>query len=139
MTNREHYKEQIINICARGERPIIDADGLTGCSRHNCGGCPNRYISQNFFDTSFSCKAQENFTKWLEEEYGPAVDWSKVPVDATILVKDERSSDKWFERHFAYYHDGKVYAWKNGRTSYTTQQDPPSVWQYAKLYKQETK
>lgn len=82
----------------------------------------------------FSCRAQENFTKWLEQEYEPEVDWSKVPVDTPILVKVERSSDKWFERHFAYYHDGKVYAWNNGRTSYTTQQDPPSVWQYAKLY-----
>lgn len=30
MTNREHYSEQIIDICAKGERPIIDADGLYG-------------------------------------------------------------------------------------------------------------
>lgn len=28
MTNREHYSEQIIDICAKGERPIVDADGL---------------------------------------------------------------------------------------------------------------
>ena len=30
MTNREHYSEQIIDICAKGERPIVDADGLYG-------------------------------------------------------------------------------------------------------------
>jgi hypothetical protein len=134
MTNREHYKEQIIDICAKGMRPIIDADGLTGCSSRDCTGCPSWYK----FGTGFICKAQVKFSKWLEEEYEPAVDWSKVPVDAPILVKDERSSDKWFERHFAYYQDGKVYAWNGGRTSYTSQQEPASVWQYAKLYKQET-
>lgn len=138
MTNREYYREQIIDICAKGLRPIINADGLTGCSSRNCDGCSSWYKSQNFFGTGFSCRAQEHFTKWLEEEYEPAVDWPKVPVDTPILVKDERSSDKWFERHFAYYQDGKVYAWNGGRTSYTSQQEPASVWQYAKLYKQET-
>ena len=137
MTNREHYMEQIIDICAKGGRPIINTDELAGCYSHDCSGCRNWYKSQVIFGAGF-CKAQENFTKWLEEEYEPAVDWSKVPVDTPILVKDERSSDEWFERHFAYYHDEKVYAWKNRRTSYTSQQDPPSVWQYAKLYKQET-
>lgn len=30
MTNREHYSEQIIDICAKGERPIIDDDWLYG-------------------------------------------------------------------------------------------------------------
>ena len=138
MTNREHYSEQIIDICAKGERPIIDADGLTGCSNHYCIGCSNWYKPQGIFGAGFLCKAQEHFTKWLEEEYEPTVDWSKVPVDTPILVKDERSSDEWFERHFAYYHDGEVYAWKNVITIYTSRQDPPSVWQYAKLYKQET-
>ena len=139
MTNREHYREQIIDICAKGGRPLVEADELTGCSSHYCIGCSNWYKPQGIFGAGFLCKAQENFTKWLEEEYEPTVDWSKVPVDTPILVKDERSSDEWFERHFAYYHDGEVYARKNGRTSYTSQQDPPSVWQYAKLYKQETK
>ena len=138
MTNREHYSEQIIDICAKGGRPIINTDRLTGCYSHDCSGCHNWYKSPVIFGAGF-CKAQENFTEWLEEEYDQTVDWSKVPVDTPILVKDERSSDEWFERHFAYYQDGEVYAWKNGRTSYTSQQDQPSVWQYAKLYKQETK
>ena len=138
MTNREHYSEQIIDICAKGERPLVEADELTGCSSRDCSGCHNWYKTPGFFGEDFHCKAQERFTKWMEEEYEPTVDWSKVPVDTPILVKDERSSDEWFERHFAYYHDGEVYAWKNGRTSYTSQQDTPSAWKYAKLYKQET-
>lgn len=137
MTNREYYKEQIINICARGKRPIIRADRLTGCSSRDCEGCPNWYRSQSFFGTGFFCKAQEDFAKWLEEECEPEVDWSRVSVDTQILVKNDRSSDKWFKRHFAYYRDGEVCAWKNGRTSYTSQHETACAWQYAKLYKQE--
>lgn len=135
MTNREHYREQIIDICSKGKRPIVDSGRLASCSRHDCSGCHNWYKSQNFFGTGFSCRAQENFTKWLEEEYEPKVDWSRVPVDTPILVKNDRSSDKWLKRHFAYCYDNEVYAWKNGMTSYTSQKVPASVWQYAKLYK----
>lgn len=138
MTNREKYREQIIDICAKGGRPIINTDELAGCYICVCKGCPNWNKSQSFFETGFYCKAQKDFNKWLEEECKPEVDWSRVPVDTPILVKDDRSSDKWFERHFAYYHDGEVYAWKNGTTSYTSQKEPASVWQFAKLYKQET-
>lgn len=138
MTNREKYREQIIDICAKGGKPIINNDGLTGCYVCDCKGCPNWNKSQIFCETGFYCKAQKDFNKWLEEEYEPAVDWSKVPVDAPILVKDERSSDKWFQRHFAYYRDGKVYAWKGGTTSYTSQHEA-AIWQYVKLYIQETK
>ena len=137
MTNREHYMEQIIDICAKGGRPIINTDELVGCYSHDCSGCHKWYKPNGFFSAGFLCKAQVNFSKWLEEEYEPAVDWSKVPVDTQILVKNECGSGRWIKRHFAYYRDGKVYAWIGGTTSYTSQHDTPSVWQYAKLYKQE--
>ena len=61
MTNREHYSEQIIDICAKGARPIIDYDGLTGCSSRDCSGCPNLYKSHGIFWADFLCKAQEHF------------------------------------------------------------------------------
>ena len=138
MTNREHYSEQIIDICAKCERPIIDADGLTGCSSHDCSECPNWYKSQNFFETGFSCRAQEHFTKWLEEEYEPTVDWSKVPVDTKILVKDKFDST-WTKRYFAFYKNDGVYVWRNGKTSYTVKNtDDAYRWDHAKLCKQET-
>ena len=133
MTNREHYSEQIIDICAKGGRPIINTDELTGCYCHDCSGCHNWYKSQNFFETDFSCRAQEHFTKWLEEEYETTVDWSKVPVDTQILVKNECGSGRWIKRHFAYYRDGKVYAWKGGTTSYTSHHEA-AIWKYVKLY-----
>lgn len=132
MTNREHYSEQIIDICAKGERPIIDDDWLTGCSSRDCSGCPNWYKPHGFFGAEF-CKAQEHFAKWMEEEYEPKVDWSTVPVDTKILVKNECGSGRWIKRHFAYYRDGKVYAWIGGATSYTSQHEA-AIWKYVKLY-----
>ncbi len=138
MTNREYYREQIIDICSKGKRPIVDSGRLASCSRHDCSGCHNWYKSQNFFGTGFSCRAQENFTQWLEEEYEPTIDWSKVPVDTKILVKDKFDST-WTKRHFAFYKNGVVYAWRSGKTSYTVKNtDGAHKWDYVKLYEQET-
>lgn len=134
MTNREHYREQIIDICAKGGRPIINTDGLTGCYSRDCSGCSSWYKPQGFFGAGFICKAQVNFSKWLEEEYEPTIDWSKVPVDTKILVKDKFDST-WTKRHFAFYKNGVVYAWRSGKTSYTVKNtDDTYRWDYAKLY-----
>lgn len=68
----------------------------------------------------------------IAEELG-IVDWSKVPVDTPIYVRAyERNT--WEKRHFAYFKDGKVYAWLNGATSWTVE-NPEYVfsWQNAKL------
>lgn len=130
MTNREHYREQIIDICAKGIRPILDGGRLAGCSRHDCSGCHNWYK----LGAGFICKAQVNFSKWLEEEYEPTIDWSKVPVDTKILVKDKFDST-WTKRHFAFYKNGVVYAWRSGKTSYTVKNtDDTYRLDYAKLY-----
>ena len=68
----------------------------------------------------------------IAEELG-IVDWSKVPVDTPIYVRAyERNT--WEKRHFAYFKDGKVYAWLNGATSWTVE-NPEYVfsWKNAKL------
>ena len=71
---------------------------------------------------------------WLLEEYEepkePEVDWSKVAVDTPILVRQGKSG-RWFERHFAKYENGDVYAWVDGRTSWTGATE--AKWTYAKL------
>ena len=70
-------------------------------------------------------------------EFKPPVDWSKVPVDTKILVKD-RCEDIWEKRHFAEYKDGMVLAWNRGNTSFTANGNK-SVWAHAKLYNEEDK
>ena len=59
------------------------------------------------------------------------VDWSKVPIDTPILVRDSKNK-KWIERHFAKYEGGKVYAFESGFTSWS-QDEFLYSWEYAKL------
>lgn len=101
MTNREKYKDEIINyIDDRGkfckefiEPNIIKPLGLE-CDGISCVRC------------------QLLQTIWLDEEE-PEVDWSKVEVDTPVVVVNE------LIRYFAKYEDGKVYCWYGGTTSLT--------------------
>lgn len=63
----------------------------------------------------------------------PELDWSKVEVDTPILVMDKKESI-WHKRYFAKYENGVVYAWIDGKTSWTA--DSPNYiieWECAKL------
>lgn len=66
-------------------------------------------------------------------EYLGIVDWSKVAVDTPILVKDD-CDDKWEKAYFAKYEDEMIYAWNNGRTSFSARnKDDTFIWDRAKL------
>lgn len=74
---------------------------------------------------------------WLMDEYKepekPEVDWSKVPVDTKIYVKDN-IYDNWIKRYFARYEEGKIYAWDSGHTSWIADgENCATSWKYAKL------
>lgn len=64
------------------------------------------------------------------------VDWTKVPIDTEIYVKDE-DEPRWFKRYFAGYDEetGKVKAFMNGDTSMFT--DAYFCYDCAKLAKDE--
>lgn len=66
-------------------------------------------------------------------EYLGIVDWSKVEVDTPIFVK--MKGDKiWKCRYFSKYENGKVYAWVDGKTSWSNRIcDEPSCWDIVKL------
>ena len=66
-------------------------------------------------------------------EYLGIVDWSKVPVDTPILVKDLEAGI-WRKRYFALFEDGKIYAWESGATSWSVENNGRvACWNYAKL------
>lgn len=46
------------------------------------------------------------------------IDWSTIEVDTKIRVRD-RENDIWRRRYFAYYENGKVYVFCNGKTSWS--------------------
>lgn len=62
------------------------------------------------------------------------VDWSKVEVDAKILVSND--DIKWYRRYFAKYENDKVCTFVDGATSFSTDGYYIS-WKYAKLYKED--
>lgn len=103
------------------------------CDYVTCVKCP-LYESNNPYGigcTSFMrChpqEAEEIIMNWTHP-----VDWSKVEVDTPILVRRTEISD-WISRHFARYENGKVFAWMDGRTSFTAERCQISEWEYAKL------
>ena len=68
----------------------------------------------------------------IAEELGIA-DWSKVKVDTPVLVKAYEQAD-WEKRYFAYFKDGRVYAWLCGTTSWSADNDEDVMsWDCAKL------
>lgn len=68
----------------------------------------------------------------IVEELG-IVDWSKVAVDTPILVR-QNIEKAWEKRHFAYFKNGKVYAWLDGATSWSVENSwYVFSWQNAKL------
>lgn len=61
------------------------------------------------------------------------VDWSKVAVDTPIQVR-EFDFTEWGNRYFAFFKDGKVYAWNCGATSWSCEnKNDASSWNHAKL------
>lgn len=121
MKNREKYREEIlkpnINFCDEFiKKEILNPLGVM-CSDITCKQC------------HLIC------AMWLEEEYKEPkqeVDWSKVAVDTPVLVRDSKN-DGWENRHFAKYENGKVFAWDDGKTSWTSADVDKVWWKYAKL------
>ena len=102
------------------------------CNGVKCENCP-------LFNTEMtSCHSFEmlNPDKALEivMEYEPKVDWRKVEVDTKILVRDSKEAN-WKHRYFSKYEDEIIYAWNDGRTSFTSDYSEMTEWEYAKLYK----
>ena len=95
----------------------------------NCGR-----ISQwsDRVDIRSTCFTEENQQIDIGEYLG-IVDWSKVEVDTPILVKDD-CDDKWEKAYFAKYEDEMIYAWANGRTSFSARnKEDTFIWDRAKL------
>lgn len=91
-------------------------------------------ISQwlNRVDIRSTCFTEENQQIDIGEYIG-IVDWSKVEVDTPILVKDD-CDDKWEKAYFAKYEDEMIYAWDNGRTSFSARnKEDTFIWDRAKL------
>ena len=141
MKNREKYREEIIKAikshetCEFMNDTVIPefigskTDSKCICEMGDCRACLIR------------------FTLWLDEEYEesskPKVDWSNVPVDTLVRVRNSED-DKWLLRYFHIYcedavalkYNRKYKTFDRGTTSITCMY-PDESWQYCELVEDE--
>lgn len=118
MKNREKFKDELLKRCTSGDFDTF-FDKYILPTYHRC----------TYSNTTFD-KIMILTMLWLDEEYqAPEVGWSKVAVDTPILVST--NGQDWNHRHFAEYRDGRVSAFNNGATSWTS--NVSTEWEYAKL------
>ena len=137
MKNREKFREEIIKAiksretCEFMNDTVIPefigskTDSKCICEMGDCRACLIR------------------FTLWLDEEYmeppKPEVDWSKVPVDTLVRVRD-REDREWILRYFKGINDGNAMcrysAWESGATSKTAD-GKYLCWKYCELVEDE--
>lgn len=123
MLNKEKYKDELEQILVNGNVLAFDKKNNKIMSCCDCSRC--------IFSTDVGCT--EKRRKWLNSEYvEPEVDWSQVPVNMKILVRDDEYQT-WLKRYFAKYDNGVVYAWADGSTLWSAGDSTPMPWKYAKI------
>ena len=132
MLNKEKYMDELMKYACEGSRfAVMKYSGdFEKCANVACMMC--------IFDGNSDCCSKARM-RWIEQEYEPYIDWTKVPVDTPILVRNNESKD-WTRGHFAKYIEevDKVCTWGLGRTSWTAGMDAMlSRWDYAKLAESE--
>lgn len=100
------------------------------CNGVSCDVCPFRkYECYSTLENADYEKSIEIVIEFENEK------WSKVPKDTKVLVRDS-DTDEWLNRYFAYYKNGRVWCYSDGKTSFTSAPYDVSGWKYAKLYKE---
>ena len=130
MKNRKKFREQILewavipwkDVCDFKKKEVLTHFGKEGCDGISCSWCAIL------------------LELWLDEEYKESeVDWSKVPVDTLVRVRD-REDEEWILRYFKGINEDSlrpIYeAWESGATSKTAYCDY-ELWKYCELVEDE--
>lgn len=130
MLNIEKYKDELENLGVLNPNALAVIDGKPCmCQETKCDMC-ELYSKES--------RCVDRTGNWLFSEYKePEVDWSKVKVDTPILVKDILKFE-WIKRYFAKFVDGQIYAWGDGTTSWSANDEcDVTSWNCAKLAESE--
>ena len=109
---------------------IAERKGVICCIKSNV-----LMIREN---NSFNWQKYDNlFNSLLEYDFilfdKSYIDWSKIAIDTKIYVSNSDDINaKYKKRYFAGYKDGKILAYAQGQTSWSSE-SAPSIWLYAKL------
>ena len=68
----------------------------------------------------------------MEFELYQPIDWLVITTDTPLYVRDY-TSEEWEKRHFASFHDDKIYVYPGGMTSWTSHPQYAVSYKYAKL------
>ena len=135
MKNREKYKNELMDV--------IKEEGMV------CKFVKKHEVYRMFENDSNSyCKmacatCSTALQLWLDEEYieppKPEVDWSKVPVDTLVRVRDfeiEEGTLRYFKGIDGEATQARFMAWNGGATSKTAYGDY-THWKYCELVEDE--
>lgn len=128
----EDYSKVTLLEYMKKKKEILNSLGRTG------GECINVQCSRCIFNVAERCYGLEleNPEKALElvMNYEIPVDYTKVPVDTPIYVRDSEE-ENWYPRHFAKFENEKVFTWMDGSTSFSAKNNPDKMigWRLAKL------
>lgn len=132
MLNKEKYVEELLNFAYKkgGFAIVKEYKEPIDCMKVSCKDC--------IFEVYGNC--EEARKEWANNEYvEPPVDWSKVPVDTPVLVRDAEHCE-WKRRYFARYNYNlnRICTWSDGATSWSAHnEDDISAWSFGKLAKNE--
>lgn len=131
MKNRDKYKNELMDVIKTDGRicGFVITHGVfrmfgTTCKESFCGetGCVDCATALQL---------------WLDEEYEePEVDWSNVPVDTLVRVRD-REEQEWILMYFKgisdYDRAHRFMTWCDGATSKTACGGEYMMWKYCEL------
>lgn len=95
-----------------------------------CDG--KKYPFSSYFSTLVAEDLLDGRNYIAIEDHIDVVDWSKVPVDTPVLVRDD-SKQNWKPRYFAKYEDGAYFVYTSGQTSWSTSTNAIVEYNYIKL------
>lgn len=134
MKNREKFRDEIVksaktteervNVCEFIRINVLPHFGDEDCVGVNCAWC--RFLVDLWLDEEF------------EEPPKPEVDWSKVPVDTLVRVRDHES-EVWRLQYFKGIDDSstdRFVVWECGATSVTAEGGYTN-WKYCELVEDE--
>lgn len=135
MKNREKYKNELIEV--------IKKDGrlCEFVKKHEVFRMFGKDLKSYCKMTCVTCETALQI--WLDEEYieppKPDVDWSNVPVDTLVRVRDFES-EEWTLRYFKGIDNeslgSRFMAWDGGSTSKTSYGEY-TYWKYCELVEDE--
>lgn len=133
MLNREKFAKQIMDIALEHATVVVTKDGSSIC-------CCGEIMCQQcmFYRSDFRCGGA--FGKWLDSEHVELeIDWSKVPVDTPVLVRNNENGP--FEKRYlnrAELYSNLFITYPNGKTSWSSNLLSEN-WKFCELAREEDK